>query len=239
MLVRQKRTKCDKLLVCFIVLVNADAWLIGMSFFIVCARFWIVFFSKCIFIEKFAILFQKWVDQKWRESGHLLFNCASFRHHHICMDWNQQEIVIFVSPPWTSSLLDEKFEVCSDVFFEFACTYQISDFVISFDELHQCNITFLPIIVRPSAFFLVSGDQKSFWCLLKIDYSFFKFFCNNNWLLMFHSVFCSSSFWMKILKPIIVHALWGLSASLKCGSGLQRLEKPDFLMMHTSLRPGA
>ena len=63
-----------------------------------------------------------------------------------------------------------------------------------FDELHQCNTTFLPIIVRPSAFFLVSGDQKHFWWLLKIDYSSFKSFCNITWLLIFHSAYCSSSF---------------------------------------------
>ena len=65
------------------------------------------FFHNAFFFEKFAILLQKWIDHEWRESGHLLFNCASFRRRHICMDWNQQEVGIFVSPPWTLSLFDE------------------------------------------------------------------------------------------------------------------------------------
>ena len=46
-------------------------------------------------------------------------------------------------------------------------------------------------------FFLVNGDQKNFWWLLKIDYSFFKFFCKINWFLMFYSVQCKSSFLNK------------------------------------------
>ena len=45
-----------------------------------------------------------------------------------------------------------------------------------------------------SAFLFVSGNRNCFWWLLKIDYAFFKFVCNVNWLLMFYSVQCKSSF---------------------------------------------
>ena len=43
-------------------------------------------------------------------------------------------------------------------------------------------------------FFCCKWWSKKFWWLLKIDYFFFKSFCIINWLLMFHSVYCSSSF---------------------------------------------
>ena len=104
MLFRQKSTKWDKLFVAFIVLVNEDAWLNGMSFFHVLVKFLHCILLYCTFTETFAVLFRKWNDHEWRGVGHPLFDCVSFRHRHICVDWNQQEVLIFVSPLWTSNI---------------------------------------------------------------------------------------------------------------------------------------
>ena len=81
MLFRQKSTKWDKLLVSFIVLVNTEAWLFGMSFFHVWVRFLhCIFFilhfywNVCSFVPKV-----NWprMERSWTSSVRLCFVSSS------------------------------------------------------------------------------------------------------------------------------------------------------------------
>ena len=125
------------------------------------------------------------------------------------------------------------------VFFEFACTYQISDFLIPFHELHQCNTTFLPLIVRPSAFFLVGSDRIFFSITSKTNYNVLSF------LSLFIFFCCSTAFtavvvsWMIFIEPFWASVRWWHHWCRNCSSGLVKLEKTWTSVMQLSLGPGA
>ena len=98
MLFRQKNSKWDKLLASFIVLVNADAWSIGMSFLHVLVRFLHCIFFKLHFYWNVCSFVPKvnWprMERSWTSSVRLRFVSLSpylhglklARSAHFCFD---------------------------------------------------------------------------------------------------------------------------------------------------------
>ena len=82
---------------------------------------------------------------------------------------------------------------------------------------------------------VVKNLFEDFW---KSFIPFSRFFFNVNCLL-FYSVYRSSFFSMKLMRPINAPVRWWPCWCHKCVSGLRRLEKTWTLVMHTSLGPGA
>ena len=239
MLFRQKSSKWDKLLASFIVLVNADAWLIGMRFFHVLVKFSHCIFFYCTFTETFAVLFQKWNDHEWRRVGHPLFDCVSFRRRHICVDWNQQEVLLFTS-----------FLSISNVFsmFNLNCTQLCSLKVLVLFSHRFSDIVWLALSMQYNftsfvfasfcLFFLLGSDRIVFQLLLKPIIPFSSFLS----LLIF---FCCSTpstavvvSWMIFIDPYWASVGWWPCWCWNCNSGLVILEKTWTSVMQLSPGPG-
>ena len=104
--------------------------------------------------------------------------------------------------------------------------------LISFSYALYLHLVWLCVLLP---FFLVGSDQifsDDFW---KSIIQFRRFFA------MLTVFWCSILFtalvvfWMEILESKIVPAHWGSCSSMKCVSGLQRLEKLELHVMHTIL----
>ena len=97
MLFRRKWRRWDKIQFYFLVLVIVVASINGTIF----SRLWVMFLfevlSYCTFTKTFAIVFQKWFDHDWIDSGVFLIKCASFCCRHTCMNWSLEKSLKYFS----------------------------------------------------------------------------------------------------------------------------------------------
>ena len=76
---------------------------------------------------------------------HLLLEYVSFSRCHIWMDWNLQKLLLCVSLSAKSRLSDIYYEGYSGLFYKCAQFFQLKNFLLSIDELHQGNLNLLSI----------------------------------------------------------------------------------------------